>query len=113
MEDFRAVLEGGDDRAWVIAPHNRGYAILGHALENGRRNLYDLEEELFLSQTALREEVQKLRKMLEDKMDWTVLFLEGSQVRIVENEEKIRLSIFNIIKYEVRLIRILTVIIWD
>ncbi len=54
MEDFRAVLEGGDDRAWVIAPHNRGYAILGHALENGRRNLYDLEEELFLSQTALR-----------------------------------------------------------
>ncbi len=40
--------------------------------------------------------------MLEDKMDWTVLFLEGSQVRIVENEEKIRLSIFNIIKYEVQ-----------
>ena len=102
MEDFRAVLEGGDDRAWVIAPHNRGYAILGHALENGSCNLYDLEEELFLSQTALREEVQKLRKMLEDKMDWTVLFLEGSQVRIVENEEKIRLSIFNIIKYEVQ-----------
>ena len=53
MEDFRAVLEGGDDRAWVIAPHNRGYAILGHALENGSCNLYDLEEELFLSQTCL------------------------------------------------------------
>ena len=102
MEEFRAVLRGGDDRINVIAPHNRGYAILGHVLEEESCNLYDLEEELFLSQTALREEVLKLCKMLEDKMDFSPLHLEGNQLRIVENEEKIRLSIFNIIKYEVQ-----------
>ena len=82
-----------------LPPHNRGYAILGHALEEGSCNLYDLEEELFLSQTALREEVLKLRRMLEDKMDLCILVLEGNQARVVDNEEKIRLSIFNIIKY--------------
>lgn len=102
MEYFRAVLSGGSDRNHVIAPHNRGYAILGHALEEGSCNLYDLEEELFLSQTALREEVLKLRRMLEDKMDLCILVLEGNQARGVDNEEKIRLSIFNIIKYEVQ-----------
>lgn len=99
VEEFRALLKGGD-RINVIAPHNRGYAIMGHALEEGSCNLYDLEEELFLSQTALREEVLKLRRMLGDKMDLSPLILEGNQVRIVENEEKVRLSIFNIIKYE-------------
>ena len=102
MEDFRAVLSGGSDRNHVIAPHNRGYAILGHALEEGSCNLYDLEEELFLSQTALREEVLKLRRMLEDKMDLCILVLEGNQARVVDNEEKIRLAIFNLIKYEVQ-----------
>lgn len=102
MEYFRAVLSGGSDRNHVIAPHNRGYAILGHTLEEGSCNLYDLEEELFLSQTALREEVLKLRRMLEDKMDLCILVLEGNQARVVDNEEKIRLSIFNIIKYEVQ-----------
>lgn len=102
MEFFRAVLNGGSDRFHVIAPHNRGYAILGHALEDGSCNLYDLEEELFLSQTVLREEVLKLRRMLEDKLDCSILFLEGNRVRVVKQEEKIRLSIFNIIKYEVQ-----------
>ena len=42
MEEFRAVLRGGDDRINVIAPHNRGYAILGHVLEEESCNLYDL-----------------------------------------------------------------------
>ena len=39
MEYFRAVLSGGSDRNHVIAPHNRGYAILGHTLEEGSCNL--------------------------------------------------------------------------
>lgn len=102
MEGFNAILNGGDDRQHIIAPHNRGYAILGHALEEGCCDLYDMEEELFLSQTSIREEVQKLRSMLQDKMDQPVLELEGNRVILVKSEEKIRLAIFNIIKYEVQ-----------
>lgn len=100
MDGFRAIIGEGDDGKNVIAPHNRSCAILGHILEEGSVNLYDLEEEPYLSQTALREEVLKLKKLLEDRMDTPVVFLEGSTVRVVEEEDKVRLAIFNMIKYE-------------
>lgn len=102
MDGFRGILAGASDRNHVIAPHSRGYAILGHVLEDKRYDLYDIEEELFLSQTAIRKEVRKLRSMLKDKTDKPIMLLEGNCIRLVEDEEKIRLAIFNIIKYEIQ-----------
>lgn len=100
MDGFKAIIGEGDDWKNVIAPHNRSCAILGHVLEEGSVSLYDLEEELYLSQTALREEVLKLKKLLEDRLDTPVVFLEGSTVRVSGEEDKVRLAIFNMIKYE-------------
>lgn len=78
----------------------RGFVILGMALEKGTVNLYDICDELSLSETAIYKEVVKFQKDLDATYQSKMLHMTADTIWVEENEKAIRQTLFRIIKNE-------------
>jgi len=79
---------------------DRGWIILGMVLESGKTNLFDVEEELNLSQPAVYKEIVKFQKKLLAEYQSEMLHMSGERLWIEDEEQKIRRTLFKIIKNE-------------
>lgn len=81
---------------------DRGMVILGIVLERGNTDLYDLEEEMGLSQSAVYKEVIRLQKKLLSEYQSELLHMSAERIWAEGDEKKIRQLMFHLVKNEVQ-----------
>ncbi len=79
---------------------DRGWMILGMVLKAGRADIFDVENELALSQPAVHKEVSRFQKKLLSEYQCELLRMSGEWIWIENDEAKIRQTLFRIIKNE-------------
>ena len=79
---------------------DRGWMILGMVLKAGRADIFDVENELALSQPAVHKEVSRFQKKLLSEYQCELLRMSGEWIWIEDDEAKIRQTLFRIIKNE-------------
>lgn len=79
---------------------HRGWIILGMALEAGEVDLYDICEELSLSEAAIYKEIAKFQKLMESEYQCRLLRSTAEAVWIDGDEKTIRQTLFKMIKNE-------------
>ena len=79
---------------------DRGWMILGMVLKAGRADIFDVENELALSQPAVHKEVSRFQKKLRQEYQSGLLQMSGDRLWIEGEEADIRQTLFRIIKNE-------------
>lgn len=79
---------------------DRGFVILGMALYKGKTDIYEIGEELALSEPAMYKEVSRFQKKLRLEYQSGLLQMSGDRLWIEGDEADIRQTLFRIIKNE-------------
>lgn len=79
---------------------DRGFTILGMVLESGRADVFEIGEQLFLSQPAVYKEITKLQKLLLSEYKSELLRMRADKLWVEGDEKKIRHMLFRLIKNE-------------
>jgi len=79
---------------------HRGWMILGMTLEKGQINLYDICEEMALSEAAIYKEISKFQKEMDAEYHCRLLRVTADNIWIDGDEKFIRQTLFKMIKNE-------------
>ena len=74
--------------------------ILGIVLKTGQADIFDLGEELALSEPAIYKEINRFQKKLISEYQSDLLRMSGDRLWIDEDETKLRQTLFRVIKNE-------------
>lgn len=93
-------LSEKNGRTTEEAVSDRGWIILGMILKDGQADIFDIGDELALSEPAVYKEVGRFQKKLMSEYQSELLRISGDKLRIDEDEAKLRQTLFRIIKNE-------------
>ncbi|MGG3854837.1 PTS sugar transporter subunit IIA [Caldifermentibacillus hisashii] len=80
---------------------SRIYSILGKTLFNGAQNIYDLAEQLFVSEQTVIRDINKLKRVLLEKYHISNVNFSNNCFQILSTEDDIRYLLFRILKEKV------------
>ncbi len=83
-----------------VAVSDRGWMILGMVLKTGQADIFDIGDELALSEPAMYKEISRFQKKLMAEYQSGLLKMSGDKLWIDEDEAKLRRTLFRIIKNE-------------
>ncbi len=83
-----------------VAVSDRGWMILGMVLKTGQADIFDIGDELALSEPAMYKEISRFQKKLMAEYQSGLLKMSGDKLWIDEDEAKLRQTLFRIIKNE-------------
>ena len=95
------LLTEGKERLEEEIAH-RGWMILGMTLEKGQIDIFDIGEELSLSQPAVYKEIVKFQKKMDSEYQCKILRMSAEKVWVESDEKTIRQTLFKIIKNEMQ-----------
>ena len=79
---------------------DRGWMILGMVLKTGEADIFDVGEELALSEAAMYKEISRFQKKIMSEYQSELLRITGGRLWIDEDEAKLRQTLFRIVKNE-------------
>ncbi len=83
-----------------IAVSDRGWIILGMVLKTGQADIFDIGDQLALSEPAMYKEISRFQKKLASEYQSELLRMSGERLLTNEDEAKLRQTLFRIIKNE-------------
>ncbi len=100
MDSVRDYLLSGKQENSMEEVSDRGWTILGIVLKTGQADIFDLGEELALSEPAIYKEINRFQKKLISEYQSDLLRMSGDRLWIDEDETKLRQTLFRVIKNE-------------
>lgn len=100
MDSVRDYLLSGKQENTKEEVSDRGWTILGIVLKTGQADIFDIGEELALSEPAMYKEINRFQKKLLSEYQSELLRMSGDRIWIDEDETKLRQTLFRVIKNE-------------
>ena len=103
IKDCLSLMEAIDHKQIASSPMERKYYMLGQVLYHGSADLYDIAQELYVSEQTVYKDIVSFQKSLQQQFHFDGLVFENGELSLKENEVELRTLFYRIVKEEIYL----------
>ena len=101
VKECITLMNAIDHKQIASSPMERKYYVLGQVIANGCCDIYELEEELYVSQQTLYKDITSFQKYLQDTYHFENLLFENGKIQLINDEVELRTLFYRIVKEEI------------